>query len=123
VLFNYVWMSAIVLIVLFAGFRNLPEQGTCCRNFLLLGFCWRMEDREWMYTGHRGRNNVTTEWIRKINDFVERAYGEAAKGASLVPCPCSKCVVAPDAVDRDGREFNNKAKRVKKELWVSLSII
>jgi hypothetical protein len=22
---------------------------------------------------------------------VERAYGEAAKGASLVPCPCSKC--------------------------------
>jgi hypothetical protein len=23
---------------------------------------------------------------------VERAYGEAAKGASLVPCPSSKCV-------------------------------
>jgi hypothetical protein len=22
---------------------------------------------------------------------VERAYGEAAKGASLVPCPCTKC--------------------------------
>jgi hypothetical protein len=22
---------------------------------------------------------------------VERAYGEAAKGASLVPCPCNKC--------------------------------
>jgi hypothetical protein len=50
-----------------------------------------MEDREWMYTGRRGRNDVTTEWIRKTNDFVERAYGEAAKGASLVPCPCSKC--------------------------------
>jgi len=31
--------------------------------------------------------------------------------------------VAPDAVDRDGREFNNKAERVKQELWVSLSII
>jgi hypothetical protein len=31
------------------------------------------------------------KWIRKIDDFVERAYGEAAKGASLVPCPCSKC--------------------------------
>jgi hypothetical protein len=29
--------------------------------------------------------------------------------------------VAPDAVDRDGREFNNKAERVKQELWVSLS--
>jgi hypothetical protein len=29
-------------------------------------------------------------------------------------------VVARDAVDRDCREFNNKAKRVKQELWVSL---
>jgi hypothetical protein len=29
--------------------------------------------------------------------------------------------VAPDAVDRDGREFNNKAERVKQEMWVSLS--
>jgi hypothetical protein len=31
--------------------------------------------------------------------------------------------VAPDAVDRDDREFNNKAERVKQELWVSLSIM
>jgi hypothetical protein len=31
--------------------------------------------------------------------------------------------VAPDAVDRDGQEFNNKAERVKQELWVSLSIM
>jgi hypothetical protein len=29
-------------------------------------------------------------------------------------------VVAPDAVDRDGKEFNNKTERVKQELWVSL---
>jgi hypothetical protein len=36
-----------------------------------------MEDREWMYTGRRGRNDVTTEWIRKTDDFVERTYGEA----------------------------------------------
>jgi hypothetical protein len=50
-----------------------------------------MEDREWMYTSHVGRNDVTPKWIRKTDDFVERAYGEAAKGASLVPCPCSKC--------------------------------
>jgi hypothetical protein len=28
--------------------------------------------------------------------------------------------IASDAVDRDGREFNNKAKQVKQELWVSL---
>ena len=32
-------------------------------------------------------------------------------------------VVVADAVDRDGREFNNKAERVKQELWVSLSIM
>jgi hypothetical protein len=50
-----------------------------------------MEDREWMYTGRVGRNDVTPEWVRKTDAFVERAYGEAAKGASLVPCPCSKC--------------------------------
>jgi hypothetical protein len=29
-------------------------------------------------------------------------------------------VVAPDIVDRDDRLFNNKAGRVKQELWVSL---
>jgi hypothetical protein len=52
-----------------------------------------MEDREWMYTGRVGRNDVTPEWIRKTDDFVEQMYGEAAKGASLVPCPCSKCVI------------------------------
>jgi hypothetical protein len=31
--------------------------------------------------------------------------------------------IAPDAVDWDGRELNNKAERVKQELWVSLSIM
>jgi hypothetical protein len=31
--------------------------------------------------------------------------------------------IAPDVVDRDDREFNNKAKRVKQELWVSLTIL
>jgi hypothetical protein len=50
-----------------------------------------MEDREWMYTGRVGRNDFTSEWIRKIDSFVERAFGKAAKGASLVPCPRSKC--------------------------------
>jgi hypothetical protein len=52
-----------------------------------------MDDREWMYTDHVGRNDVTPEWIRKTDAFVERAFGEAAKGASLVPCPCSKCAI------------------------------
>jgi hypothetical protein len=31
--------------------------------------------------------------------------------------------VALDLVDQDDREFNNKAERVKQELWVSLSIM
>jgi hypothetical protein len=44
-----------------------------------------------MYTSCVGRNDVTPEWIRKTDAFVERAFDEAAKGASLVPCPCSKC--------------------------------
>jgi hypothetical protein len=51
-----------------------------------------MEDREWLYTGRAGRTDVTPEWIRKTDAFVEQTYGEAAKGASLVPCRCSKCV-------------------------------
>jgi hypothetical protein len=29
-------------------------------------------------------------------------------------------IVAPDAIDRDNRKFNNKVERVKQELWVSL---
>jgi hypothetical protein len=32
-------------------------------------------------------------------------------------------VAAPNAVDRDDREFSNKAEWVKQELWVSLTII
>jgi hypothetical protein len=39
------------------------------------------------------------------------------------PATFDHYVVALDAVDRDGREFNNKAKRVNQELWVSLSIM
>jgi hypothetical protein len=31
--------------------------------------------------------------------------------------------VTPNAVDRDDREFNNKAERVKQELWVNLTIM
>jgi hypothetical protein len=31
--------------------------------------------------------------------------------------------VAPNAVDRDDKEFNNKAERVKQERWVSLTIM
>jgi hypothetical protein len=50
-----------------------------------------MEDREWIYMGCVGRNDVTPELIRKTDSFMEHAFGEASKGASLVPCSCSKC--------------------------------
>jgi gluconate kinase len=50
-----------------------------------------MENREWMYTGRIRRDDVTSEWITKTDAFLERAFGEATKGASLVTCSCSKC--------------------------------
>jgi hypothetical protein len=55
--------------------------------------------------GHKGRNNVTPEWIRKTNDFVEWAYGEAAKGASLVPCLCNKCANRKKTKEGHGRRY------------------
>jgi hypothetical protein len=51
-----------------------------------------MEDREWMYSGHLGQGQVTDEWIAKTDAFLERAFGEATKGASKIVCPCSSCV-------------------------------
>jgi hypothetical protein len=49
-----------------------------------------MEDREWMYTERVTRNDIIPD-ITKTDVFLERAFGEAAKGVSLVSCPCSKC--------------------------------
>jgi hypothetical protein len=50
-----------------------------------------MDDHEWMYTGRESRDQVTNEWIRKMDVFMELAFEEVAKGASLVSCPCNKC--------------------------------
>ena len=50
-----------------------------------------MEDREWTYTGHASQGQVTNEWIEKTDAFLEWAFGVAAKGASKICCPCSKC--------------------------------
>jgi hypothetical protein len=44
-----------------------------------------------MHTGRVERNDVTPDWIRKTDSYMERAFDKASKGASLVPCPCSKC--------------------------------
>jgi hypothetical protein len=50
-----------------------------------------MDDRERMYMGHSSQCDFTTEWMMKTNDFLELAFGESAKGAFLVLCPCKRC--------------------------------
>jgi hypothetical protein len=50
-----------------------------------------MEDREWMHSGWLSRGQVTDEWIDKTDAFLEMVFGEAAKGADRMFCPCSKC--------------------------------
>jgi hypothetical protein len=50
--------------------------------------CQRTENRDWMYTGH---TSMTLEWMTKTNAFLENSFGEAARGSSRMPCPCSKC--------------------------------
>jgi len=44
-----------------------------------------------MYTGCSSRGQVTNEWIDKTDAFLEWAFGEAAKGACMICCPCCKC--------------------------------
>jgi hypothetical protein len=44
-----------------------------------------------MYTGHRSKRDVSPEWIKNTNEFLEQAWGENAKGAARIFCPCSKC--------------------------------
>jgi hypothetical protein len=50
-----------------------------------------MDDHEWMYTGRSSQSDFTTEWLMKTNDLLELAFGEFAKGAILVLCPCKRC--------------------------------
>jgi hypothetical protein len=50
-----------------------------------------MEDRAWMYAGRPSQAGMTSEWINKTDAFLEMAFGETAKGASMILCPCSKC--------------------------------
>ena len=38
-----------------------------------------MEGRDWMCMGRESSGQVTNEWIRKTDDFVERAYDELLK--------------------------------------------
>jgi hypothetical protein len=44
---------------------------------------------------------------------VERAYDEGTKGASLVPCPCSKCV------NRKRKSKKSMVERIWKNVFTS----
>jgi hypothetical protein len=47
------------------------------------------EDRQWMSEGWR-MNDPSAEWIRKIKDFIDRAFALSRTGMD-VRCPCSMC--------------------------------
>jgi hypothetical protein len=46
-----------------------------------------MDDREWMYMGHRSAGDFTDEWMMKTNDFLEMTFAQAF----LVLCPYMIC--------------------------------
>jgi hypothetical protein len=73
------------------------------------GLCW----------GHRRLPNGILDLLCREHfpGLVEYA------GVTSLAYTFDHYAVAPDAVDRDDWEFNNKAERVKQELWVSLSIM
>jgi hypothetical protein len=49
------------------------------------------EDRRWMYEGWR-MNDPSVDWIRKTEDFIDRAFAISRTGTD-VRCPCSMCRV------------------------------
>jgi hypothetical protein len=50
-----------------------------------------MEDREWMYTLRRDEYDFDPMFIVKVEEFLKHAFGESARGHSLVVYPCSGC--------------------------------
>jgi hypothetical protein len=50
-----------------------------------------MDDRQWMYTGHRSQSDFSTEWGQKTEAFLARAFSRGANRAHLLKCSCSKC--------------------------------
>jgi hypothetical protein len=80
-------------------------------------------DRSWKVVesagGHNRNPNVILSLLCKeyFPGLVEYA------GVTGLAYTFDHYAVTPDAVDRNDREFNNKAERVKQELWVSLTIM
>lgn len=48
------------------------------------------EDRRWMFEGWKKRGDLSSEWVVKIDNFLDRAFGRS-ETENDVRCPCSKC--------------------------------
>jgi hypothetical protein len=46
-------------------------------------------DRSWMYTGHRSRDDISDEWKQKTAEFVDQAFRTINQDRVL--CPCNYC--------------------------------
>ena len=46
-------------------------------------------DRSWMYTGRRNRDEISEEWMQKTTEFVDQAF--ARESQDHVLCPCNYC--------------------------------
>ena len=56
----------------------------------------RMEDCEWMYTGHASQGQVTNEWIDKVDAFLERAFGWLLKERVKFVVPAANVQIGKD---------------------------
>jgi hypothetical protein len=80
-------------------------------------------DRSWKVLenagGHgRNPNGILSLLCREhFPGLVEYA------GVTSIAYTFDHYAIAPDVVDRDAREFNNKVEWVKQQLWVSLTIM
>ena len=72
--------------------------------FIVLTPVQRMDDRHWMYTGCPCQATMTDEWIRKTNDFLERAWVRLKD-------PISYGVRASDVEIRNGK---------RRRLWANI---
>lgn len=48
------------------------------------------EDRRWMFEGWKKRVDLSSEWVVKIDNFHDRAFGRL-ETENDIRCPCSKC--------------------------------
>jgi hypothetical protein len=47
------------------------------------------EDRGWMYTGCKSKDNISREWMDKTTEFLDHAFARNTGHFSVV-CPCNQ---------------------------------